>query len=204
MVYPSTAPSPVFTKRKRQALYANPSEPHSAPGYSDIASPAQPLNRPGFLPNPRKSSEVSKEMTNRVATEADCTLRVLSTNVSGLVKWARHKDQLPLMFEIFGQLNSEVTDRNGGGKLFVLKSEGECVNCVFYQIDRCLPVMGQNHWYRCVGSYDSKQGLLKTVSVRALRPNENALIRPLVNATDKAMRQWLAQHKSLESRKAKK
>ncbi|KAL5477305.1 hypothetical protein EMCRGX_G024085 [Ephydatia muelleri] len=119
-------------------------------------------------------------------------MRILTATAQGIQHWSKFHHISCLLFEVFGSLNSAVTMEGSNAKQFVLKTPDGVMRCVFWEMDRHLPPLVRGHTLRVVGSWDVQKAFLKCYSVRPGHPNEEQLVVPAVEVSDRVMRQITA------------
>ncbi|XP_062589362.1 homeobox protein 5-like [Saccostrea cucullata] len=104
----------------------------------------------------------------------DRSLRIITTDLAGIQNWEHLRGVFTFLFEIFAQVNSAtVKVPDVDAKKFSIKEDNASMNCIFYEIDHCLPKLTRGKIYRIVGSYDSHQNLIKCVSIREAMQEEH-------------------------------
>ncbi|KAL3856452.1 hypothetical protein ACJMK2_011209 [Sinanodonta woodiana] len=147
------------------------------------------------LPNPATASfptdsknilKLEKSVEEKITLNKD--LHVITATVAGVKKWSKYKEQVPLMFEVFGVVDSAlVKDSSGMAKEFLLRDEQESMQCIFYEIDRSIPRLTRGHWHRLLGNFNERCQKFHCVSVRATDQEERTLGKRLVAVSTKAM-----------------
>eukprot|EP00117_Sycon_ciliatum_P006604 scpid67230/ scgid5603/ Spermatogenesis-associated protein 22 len=124
--------------------------------------------------------------------------RYMSGNIQSVQDWSKHKDTIPFVAEVYGQLNSQVsTNAATGGQEFFLKDSSGAMKCCFWPMDRGLPRMCRLQNYRCVGTYHEPLNLFRCASVRPLKANEEALIVENMQKSEHVFKEMLmCQHEA--------
>ncbi|XP_041347948.1 spermatogenesis-associated protein 22-like isoform X1 [Gigantopelta aegis] len=142
------------------------------------------------VPNATKpAAQGSNQYKKAKVAEVDKSLKVLTLATSSIKKWHQMNIQLcPVIFEVYGIIDSAVLrDKTGLGKEFLLRDEEDKLHCVFYEIDRELPRLIRGQWHRCVGSLDSRTGVMKCVSVRPASNEERQMAKSVMQASEKTL-----------------
>ncbi|EDO41866.1 predicted protein [Nematostella vectensis] len=168
-------------------------------------SPAQPLLSRTIKPNgtgqqlgrPQEPSQEQSQLpikqVNPQKDHADHSLRMITATVKNLQQWSLHKDQLTMLFEVFGILDSAVAPSpQAKGKNFVLKDNTGSIRCTFWEMDRMLPRLIRGQPHRCVGFVERQNGVFICVSIRPTSPNEHRVTTASQSASEKAMQECLA------------
>ncbi|KAL5016697.1 hypothetical protein ScPMuIL_006286 [Solemya velum] len=145
----------------------------------------QITDMPVTMPTPRgdaiavssvsKVNQPTQQTKNTAKKTSDTNMHFLTSRISDIKRWSQNKDRIPLIFEIFGIVDSAMLqDSSGTGKEFKLKDETGTIQCVFYEIDRSLSRLIRGQWYRCVGNFDSRTQKLGCVSVRVAGTEERS------------------------------
>ncbi|XP_062844726.1 spermatogenesis-associated protein 22 [Trichomycterus rosablanca] len=129
-----------------------------------------------------------KSAASQVKPVAKKSLRILTAVIDGMKHWSQFKDKVPMMFEVFGTLDSAVTIGKFGAKNFLIRDGKDVVPCVYYENDQALPRLIRGQVHRCVGNYDRQKNIFTCVSVRAASPSEQRNAQQAVKASDAEMR----------------
>ncbi|XP_076090567.1 uncharacterized protein LOC143062700 [Mytilus galloprovincialis] len=135
----------------------------------------------------QKEKQQNKKPSER---KIDPSLHVMTLHLSSVPHWAKYRDNINMIFEVFGIIDSAVIrDATGTHREFILRDEQHHLKCVFYEIDRELQKLIRGHWHRCVGTYDIKNGCFKCVSVRAATMEEKNHGQQLAKSTNELLKQ---------------
>ncbi|XP_022093358.1 spermatogenesis-associated protein 22-like [Acanthaster planci] len=159
--------------------------------------PHQPAAFSSQSPRPNAASNrlsVNREGQQDGSVVDDRSLKVLTASIADMRDWSQHMDKLGSMVcEVFGIMNSAISsDVNGVAKMFTLKDEDQTLKCIFYETDRPLPRLIRDQWLRCTGSLEQRSGLFRCVSVRAASQAERQVVKSLMTASARTMRERLA------------
>lgn len=77
-------------------------------------------------------------------------------------------------------------------KQFSIETSDGPVSCQFWEIDRSLPPLTVRRGYRVVGLWDDRVGVVKCYSVRCVKVGEVETGGQAVQASDRAMRQFVS------------
>ncbi|CAG2220083.1 SPATA22 [Mytilus edulis] len=139
----------------------------------------------------RESQRFLKQQNKKPSEKKiDPSLHVMTLHLSSVPHWAKYRDNINMIFEVFGIIDSAVIrDATGTHREFILRDEQHHLKCVFYEIDRELQKLIRGHWHRCVGTYDIKNGCFKCVSVRAATMEEKNHGQQLAKSTNELLKQ---------------
>ncbi|KAM4886554.1 spermatogenesis-associated protein 22 [Sylvia borin] len=132
-----------------------------------------------------KSEEISSSQVKTKIKKN--SLRILSAVIQSVRHWSQYAYKTPLLFEVLGTLDSAVTPGAYGAKNFLLRDGKETLPCVFYEIDRELPRLIRGRVHRCMGTYDAKRNIFKSVSVRPATAQEQNTFQDFVKIADVEM-----------------
>lgn len=159
-------------------------------------SPARGAVYPGeskiFCNGPQTSDRFQKEkqQNKKQSEKIDPSLHVMTLHALSVPHWAKYRDNIHMIFEVFGIIDSAVIrDATGTHREFILRDEQHHLKCVFYEIDRELQKLTRGHWHRCVGTYDIKNGCFKCVSVRPASMEEKNHGQQLAVSTNELLKQ---------------
>ncbi|XP_063420932.1 uncharacterized protein LOC134706155 [Mytilus trossulus] len=170
---PSTGGIPIDKSPARGVVY---------PGESKVFSNGS-QTRGSF----QKEKQQNKKPSEK---KIDPSLHVMTLHASSVPHWAKYRDNINMIFEVFGIIDSTVIrDATDTYKEFILRDEQHHLKCVFYEIDRELQKLIRGHWQRCVGTYDIKNGCFKCVSVRAASMEEKNHGQQLAKSTNELLKQ---------------
>ncbi|KAL4608769.1 spermatogenesis-associated protein 22 [Arapaima gigas] len=134
-----------------------------------------------------KTTSLSKKSQLGMKPVVENSLRILTATIEGMKHWSQNKDRAPMLFEVFGILDSAVTIGNHGAKNFFLRDGQDVVQCVFYETDVELPRLIRGQVHRCLGNCDPRTGWLTCMSIRHATPLEQKNAQEAVRASDAEM-----------------
>ncbi|KAA0716428.1 Spermatogenesis-associated protein 22 [Triplophysa tibetana] len=116
------------------------------------------------------------------------SLRVITAVIEGMKHWGQYTNRAPMLFEIFGTLDSAVTVADYGAKKFLMRDGKNVVQCLYFENDQTLPKLIRGQAYRCIGNYSKQTDRMTCVSVRAASLSEQRNSQEAVKASDTEMR----------------
>lgn len=82
-----------------------------------------------------KRKQIGESTTSK--RKIDDSLRIVTSTVQGMKHWAKKRFSFPILFEIFGQLDSQVTNISStNSRQFSLIDENDRLECLFTEIDQ--------------------------------------------------------------------
>ncbi|KAK3596307.1 hypothetical protein CHS0354_014792 [Potamilus streckersoni] len=176
------------------AIPHNPTPTAGAPApnlYSSVKMPnmyntASLVNLPHPATDSKNSVKLEKSVEEKISLNKD--LHVITTTIAGVKKWNKYKEQVQLIFEVYGVVDSAlVKDSSGMTKEFLLRDEQDSMQCIFYEIDRSIPRLTRGQWHRLLGNFNERCQKFHCVSVRATDQEERILGKRLVAVSSKTM-----------------
>ncbi|GAB6030309.1 spermatoproteinsis associated 22, variant 3 [Chamberlinius hualienensis] len=83
------------------------------------------------------------------SSKSEVSMFFFTSSVGAVKEWKRYRDEVHMLVEIFGILESINPDPvNIGGKRIVISDQGNVLLCLFYEIDRQLPKLTLKQWIR--------------------------------------------------------
>ncbi|CAG2241483.1 SPATA22 [Mytilus edulis] len=85
----------------------------------------------------RDSFQKEKQQNKKPSEKKiDPSLHVMTLHLSSVSHWAKYRDNINMIFEVFGIIDSAVIrDATGTHREFILRDEQHHLKCVFYEID---------------------------------------------------------------------
>ncbi|XP_052799337.1 spermatogenesis-associated protein 22-like [Mya arenaria] len=113
------------------------------------------------------SKTEAKTATPSKSSDFERSTHFLTADVAGVRRWSKYKDNVQIVFEVFGFLDSAIARGKGNCREFLVRDEKKAaLKCVFYEIDRQINKITRGQWIRLVGTFDIEGELFRTLSVR--------------------------------------
>eukprot|EP00057_Strongylocentrotus_purpuratus_P002321 XP_003724282.2 PREDICTED: spermatogenesis-associated protein 22 isoform X1 [Strongylocentrotus purpuratus] len=179
--------------------HQRPDLPHTAPqshtARGSMGNSQSPFRMPSTPQVHSQPNTAAWEMKNPESTgcSVDKSMKMLTVSIEELRYWTVSRDtQGQLFFELFGILNSAVCSNDTGmAKKFTLKDGNHTLQCIFYETDRPLGPLTRGQCLRSVGNILAKEGVFRCVSVRPATLPEQKVMRSMVAACDRGVRERL-------------
>lgn len=122
------------------------------------------------------------------------TNKFVTTTIKNLKEWSKVTENKPVIFEIFGTMESTVSHCKPE-KIFFIKDQVDKIRCVLWEIDRFMPHIPRGSVVRCVGKFN--EDYFHCFSIRQVKPHENNLVEFLLEKSDQELQNQIVNSREL-------
>ncbi|XP_047142684.1 spermatogenesis-associated protein 22 isoform X1 [Hydra vulgaris] len=120
--------------------------------------------------------------------------KFVTTTIKNLKEWSKVTENKPVIFEIFGTMESTVSHCKPE-KIFFIKDQLDKIRCVLWEIDRFMPHIPRGSVVRCVGKFN--ENYFHCFSIRQVKPHENNLVEFLLEKSDQELQNQIVNSREL-------
>jgi len=123
-------------------------------------------------PIKRIKQEQSITPKKKVPVE-DGSMRLVTSTVQGMKHWASKHLPYPLLFEVFGKLDSQVTPLSSSyTRQFSLIDENDRIECIFVEMDQSFSNIDRDVQLRIICRFDNINNVARCVAIRVATKDE--------------------------------